>query len=839
MSEPVVDPELPTESKAATDGDAPAEENALPPSAIEIDRVELAIDYAIIEHFSKHLYGSPNKAVEELVANSFDAFAYNAYVYIPGGGQVADRIVVWDDGESMDVEALKKLWWIARSPKNDGTDRERTKEEGRTRHLIGKFGIGKLASYAIGRRITHLCKKDGRYLVVRVDYGEIEEEMSDKEPGAATYTSSIFELSEGEATKWIESLFIGDAQAQKQTAGKNPFTIAVVDQLRDEIQLTQGRLRWVLGNGMPLRPDFAVLVNDNKVEPSLGKDATTTWDLSESKLVQSIQNGWNEAKAAKPTPLVEGEIATSEKPDISPTGDKRPVLVFPELGRVSADVMLFEKSLHREGESRDERSYGFFVMVRDRLLNVEDAELFLSPPSYGTFYRAQFVIRADRLDADLLADRERLVQNPRSRELAVIQQGLYRAARAEIERQDDERAAQEKFENLLPVSSRSLFRDPVVALLLRDREDGDVPDFDFSDPKVVREDLGVDDPVVVLDSDGFQVNAAHPFIKTLRDQLGSSKAALRAMRAIETLAISERLLEGYLMFELGLSSEQAAKVAAWREDLLRSLAVRYSSSADEIKAEVRNASYKGSVRFENALAALFSRMGYVAERRGASGDEDVLVIGPTGENETRFIVEGKGSKNKVANDAAELASAKSHAVNAKASVAIVVAREFVGFDQKADPAVLQEARAVSDKDPEGVTVVPVDVESLLALYDAVDKYTYPLEAILPVLAVIENPTEKMARIGKLETPIEHFDSKQLLDLIWQQQQGSAAGDWVPYRSVWQNHYKDGLSFEDFQIKLAALDTLAGGLITLHTSRELVVLRQSPEKIAEHLQRAVG
>ena len=51
-------------------------------------------------------------------------------------------VVVWDDGDSMDVEALKKLWWIARSPKDDGTDRVRT-VDGRTRSLIGKFGIGK------------------------------------------------------------------------------------------------------------------------------------------------------------------------------------------------------------------------------------------------------------------------------------------------------------------------------------------------------------------------------------------------------------------------------------------------------------------------------------------------------------------------------------------------------------------------------------------------------------------------------------------------------------------------------------------------------------------------
>ena len=38
------------------------------------------------------------------------------------------------------------------------------------RKLIGKFGIGKLASYSVGRRITHLCKSDDGYLLVHIDY---------------------------------------------------------------------------------------------------------------------------------------------------------------------------------------------------------------------------------------------------------------------------------------------------------------------------------------------------------------------------------------------------------------------------------------------------------------------------------------------------------------------------------------------------------------------------------------------------------------------------------------------------------------------------------------------
>ena len=99
----------------------------------EVDHVALQMDYQIIEHFSEHLYDSPNKAIEELVANGFDAFAKEVRVFIPGP-YAGDRVLVWDNGASMDVEGLKKLWWIAKSPKLDG---ERIEErDGMTRKII-------------------------------------------------------------------------------------------------------------------------------------------------------------------------------------------------------------------------------------------------------------------------------------------------------------------------------------------------------------------------------------------------------------------------------------------------------------------------------------------------------------------------------------------------------------------------------------------------------------------------------------------------------------------------------------------------------------------------------
>ena len=132
-----------------------------------ISTVEFRISIAIIEHFSKNLYRSPNKSIEELITNGYDAFAEEVRVYLPGV-MLNDSVIVWDDGESMDVQGIQDLWHIAASPKKD-TDRI-VKKGSRRRKVIGKFGIGKLASYSIGFKMSHLCKRNGEYLLIEIDY---------------------------------------------------------------------------------------------------------------------------------------------------------------------------------------------------------------------------------------------------------------------------------------------------------------------------------------------------------------------------------------------------------------------------------------------------------------------------------------------------------------------------------------------------------------------------------------------------------------------------------------------------------------------------------------------
>src|SRR3989441_3933651 len=132
----------------------------------EIKKIQVTISYRIINLFSGQLYQSPAKAIEELVANSYDAFADACYVIIPNNLSMSDRIIVEDDGTSMDVDGFEKLWAIATSDKREN--------ESKNRLPIGRFGIGKLATYVLANKLTYLCKKDGKIRAVTMDYRDMD-----------------------------------------------------------------------------------------------------------------------------------------------------------------------------------------------------------------------------------------------------------------------------------------------------------------------------------------------------------------------------------------------------------------------------------------------------------------------------------------------------------------------------------------------------------------------------------------------------------------------------------------------------------------------------------------
>ena len=86
----------------------------------KVAKIPVTLSYQIIQHFSAGLYTSPNKALEELVANSYDAGARHAHIILPTSLD-AEGATIWviDDGHSMGIKGFQELWNIGESSKGD------------------------------------------------------------------------------------------------------------------------------------------------------------------------------------------------------------------------------------------------------------------------------------------------------------------------------------------------------------------------------------------------------------------------------------------------------------------------------------------------------------------------------------------------------------------------------------------------------------------------------------------------------------------------------------------------------------------------------------------------
>jgi len=375
------------------------------------DLIDVEITYQIIGLFSEGLYSSPNKAIEELVSNSFDADALTVDVVVsldlagPGAS-----IAVVDDGTGMDANGLKTHWIVGDSIKR----RNRTTASGR--QTIGKFGIGKLAAYVLGIRLTHISRSNGIYVSTSMDFSSIPATVHVPKDGAAVLPSAkrgpvqlnLRTLTEGEARRalkpWLDAdgrrghlrLFGADAAPS--------WTVAVISELKPMAQeLSLGVLRWVLSTAMPLRDDFTLYLNGRQVESSkIAERRVGRWILGKDLL-----------DIPKPSP---GEITGEVDQSIQEPQYKHWYLIDKVLGPITGYVEVFADPIDA-GKSANVigRSNGFFVYVQGRLVNADDAGFGIDRNTlrHGTFSRFRVVANIDRLDEELRSSRESLREGPR------------------------------------------------------------------------------------------------------------------------------------------------------------------------------------------------------------------------------------------------------------------------------------------------------------------------------------------------------------------------------------------------------------------------------------------
>lgn len=247
--------------------------------------IPVEISTRFLEHFSEQLYSSPQKAFEELISNGWDAGAACVDVRISEDlGDKDATMCVLDNGTSMDAEGLRTLWHIAFSPKKDTPV-----QHGRS--VIGKFGIGKLATYVLANKLTYICKaSDGVIRRVTMDYGDIDRQKgSDQDRLMNELQLGLFEVDEADVETALQNVDGGDVildlirkgipspeheagedefsglKAELDRATSGTWTLVVLSDLKPTgRELKLGVLRRMLEAALPFESEMAISLSRSK-----------------------------------------------------------------------------------------------------------------------------------------------------------------------------------------------------------------------------------------------------------------------------------------------------------------------------------------------------------------------------------------------------------------------------------------------------------------------------------------------------------------------------------------------------------------------------------------------
>ena len=409
----------------------------------QVAKIPVELSTRFLEHFSEQLYSSPQKAFEELISNGWDAGATVVDVRIDANLQdPSATLAVFDNGTSMDLDGLSDLWHIAFSPKEG-----QTTEHGRP--VIGKFGIGKLATYVLAERLTYICRADdGIIRRVTMDYGEVDTQKgAESDRLINDLELDVFELDAQSLAAALETVYNGDEilrlinqqapdpQEDGRTAASAPtsvqeefggtpaklerpvtgtWTLVVLSDLKDAGRdLKMGILRRILAAALPFGSEMAIQVNGERLRPTkMDAPLLDEWVIGPDLGIDSIEldETDNEPEAA------DGTLADEDEKDENGSGtppipvksgtSPHPHIKLPVIGCVTGTVRLFDEKI--SGGKSDERgaSNGFHVNVLGRVVNQHDPSFGEENLNHAAWARFRMAVRADGLNEYLTTNRE-------------------------------------------------------------------------------------------------------------------------------------------------------------------------------------------------------------------------------------------------------------------------------------------------------------------------------------------------------------------------------------------------------------------------------------------------
>lgn len=595
--------------------------------------IDVRISYGIIDRFSEGLYSSPNKAFEELISNSYDAGAARVWVLLPE--QLDDsnvRLAVVDDGVSMDLAGLQELWQVGISPKRAADGSDAVAHAGRK--PIGKFGIGKLATYVLAHKLTYVCRADGAVRAVTMDYGKAHGTMSDPVPMALKVVDlspegvrATLEAALGSEHKILDELLV-DAPPES-------WTVAVLSDLKPRGRgIQRGRLRWILRTALPLGDQFRLWFNGEELQ-STKIDASPPWEFVVGESDMTLA-GWPYK-----------EIATKDS-------DGHPGVQLAHAGFVRGIAQLYDMSLKGGRSDERARSHGFFVKVRDRLVNLDDETFGIDVElHHGVLTRFRMEIYADGLDEHLASPRESIQESPALEEVRGYLLAVFNRARAWRAKQEeatdgDLLAAAERISAPPPALStaplrrvlqRAIEGDAEIAQSLRvepDELNAVAAALDAGDTllqQVLIEQLGHEKPLVEYDvaRRAAIVNADHPFVGNYVDVHGAAEP-------LRLVGVTELLTQVYMLDE-DIDPQLVLKILNRRDEFLRALVNIHPRSAAVVARQLRDS--KGLEKeLEDAVADALELLGYEITRLSGKDKPDGIARAALGARQ-----EGGGSRN--------------------------------------------------------------------------------------------------------------------------------------------------------------------------------------------------
>lgn len=127
---------------------------------IEHTKVALRANSHVLRLLGEELIGDDGLAIFELVKNSYDADAKLVSVIIDLSKENQATIVVQDDGCGMTLEDLKLRWLVLATDSKRG-QLQRVRSPNFHRLPLGEKGVGRVAAFKLGKRLTLVTKKLG------------------------------------------------------------------------------------------------------------------------------------------------------------------------------------------------------------------------------------------------------------------------------------------------------------------------------------------------------------------------------------------------------------------------------------------------------------------------------------------------------------------------------------------------------------------------------------------------------------------------------------------------------------------------------------------------------